>query len=96
MEGVGQGGCVEKKKTLKPEKNPKQPTTHQYLSCEESSSFPKSTFFFPLWFGGAKENLSRVYKPNQDKADCFLLSSAQLQIQAIRSPSLLLSRPEAD
>lgn len=45
-------------------------------------------------WGGGVWNLSSVYKWNQDKAECFLLSSTQWQIQTTRSPSFLLSGPE--
>lgn len=72
-----------KKDPQKPQKkNPKQLTAHQYLSCAESSDFPKSTFFFPLWFVGGGEGLCGIYqtnyyKWNKDKAECFLLTSTQ-------------------
>lgn len=45
-------------------------------------------------WGGGVWNLSSVYKWNQDKAECFLLSSTQWQIQTTRSPPFLLSGPE--
>lgn len=44
--------CTGRRKKPDPQKNPKQPAAHQYLSCAQCSCFPKSTFSFPLWFVG--------------------------------------------
>lgn len=86
----------------KSHKNPRKKSeaadrTSVPLLCGELILSKINIFLPPLVCGEVERglwNLSGVYKWNQDKAECFLLSSTQWQTGMMRNPSSLLPRPE--